>query len=197
MGRKLKNENGSITLEAALIIPILLTFFLLLISFVKISIAEMALDDAVSDAAQSVAHYSYVAMVVQGVVKKGSDGFVDSLTDKASGKLDNNEVAKYLLKKLGGIGKDAIPTTGDVANRYSDSFYQKMVIDRYKERVSNTSFFNPGGIVVKNSSFPSSTSGDSANVKIPAENTLKIILPFFEKDIKIKKVAVERGWVGN
>lgn len=157
----------------------------------------MALDEAVSDAAQSVAHYSYIAMVLQGVVKKKTDGFVDSLTDKASGKLDNNEVARYLLKKLSGIGKDAIPTTGDVANYFSDSFYQKMVRSRYIERVNNTPFFNPDGITVKNSSFPSSTSGDGADVKIPAEVTLKIVLPFFEKDVTIKKVAVERGWVGN
>lgn len=47
------------------------------------------------------------------------------------------------------------------------------------------------------SHYPTSNSGDDADLVIEAEVTLKLILPFFEQDLKIKKIGVERGWVGS
>ncbi len=197
MLRFLKKDNGSITVEAALIIPLLLTFILFLTSLVKISIAEMALQEAVNETAQSVAHYSYLAMLAQNQIQNQTDGFVDSLTDNAAGKLGNDEVAEYILNKLGEVGKDVIPTSGEALNHFSDSMYQDIVKGMYQENVPSSSFFSPENIRVTNSSFPHGTSGDAADVRIEAENTMQMVLPFFEKEIKIKKVAVERGWVGN
>lgn len=52
----------------------------------------MVLQEAVNETAQSVAHYSYLAMLAQGQIKNQTDGFVDSLTDGATDKLGNNEV---------------------------------------------------------------------------------------------------------
>mgnify|MGYP001454437714 CR=1 FL=1 len=193
----LKKDDGSITIEATLIIPILLTFFLILISIVKIGIAEMALQEAVSDTAQSVAHYSYLAMEGQNKIKKKTDSFVDSLTSKTSNLLGNHDIVDYLLKELAGAGKKQIPTSGDIANYYSDEIFEFLVKENYSRTVANTSFFNPTGVKVVDSSFPRSVNGEEANVKIVAENTLKIVMPFYEKELKIKKTAVERGWVGN
>lgn len=197
MPRKVKKEDGSITVEAAFIIPILLTFFLFLTSLVKVSVAEMALQEAVNETAQTVAHYSYLAMVGQGFIQEQTDGFVDSLSENASGKLNNHEVANYVLDKLGSIGKDAIPTSGQALDYFSDSLYQGIVGDKYEKSVPNTVFFNSGGVKVTNSSFPSGTNGETANVKIEAENKLHLVLPFYERDINIKKIAIERAWVGN
>ncbi|GAA0427961.1 hypothetical protein GCM10008934_17110 [Virgibacillus salarius] len=193
----LKKNSGSITLEAALIIPLLLTFILFLTSLVKISIAEMALQEAVNETAQSVAHYSYLAMVGQGLIQEQTDGFVDSLTEGAAGKLGNHEVANYILDKLGAVGKDVIPTSGQGLNYFSNEIYQGIVQKKYEENVFSSTFFSPESVRVIDSSFPHGTSEDAANVKIEAENTMQIVLPFFEKEIKIKKIVVERGWVGN
>lgn len=193
----LKKDNGSITVEATLIIPIFLAFILALTTFVKISIAEMALQEAVDETAQAVGHYSYLAMLAQGQIQDQTDGFVDSLTEGAAGKLGNNEVAEAILDKLGEIGKDVIPTSGDALNHFSNDMYQGIVQRKYEENVYSTNFFSPDTVTVTNSSFPHGTDGEAADVKIEAENTMKMVIPFMEKDIKIKKVAVERGWVGN
>lgn len=197
MKRLIRNENGSITIEAALIIPIFLTFVLFLSSLIKITVAEMALQKAVDETAQNVSHYSYLAMVAQKKIKKTTDGFVDSLTDKSKEKLGNHTIANHLLEKISQAGKDFIPTSGEAINHFSDGMYQNMVRASYEKHIGQSQFYNPGGIRVVDSSFPQGTSGEAANVKIEAENTLKIVVPFFEQEVKIKKVAVERGWVGN
>ncbi|ASK62851.1 hypothetical protein CFK37_12180 [Virgibacillus phasianinus] len=194
-----KKENGSITIEAAMIIPLFLMLILLLTSFVKISIAEMALKESVSETAQTVAHYSYLAMVAQNTIKQKSDAFVDSLTEKAGASvgLENNVIANTLLGKIADSGKKLIPTSGNVMNDFSNGVYETVVKQKYKQKVGSSSFFNPEGITVVNSSVPEGTSGESALVKVEAENTLQLIIPFFQKEITIKKKAVERGWVGN
>lgn len=192
---KFRNEEGSITIEAALIIPLLLTFFLFLMSLVKISIAEMALKESVSETAQIISHYTFLSMVAEKKIQETTDGFVDGIVDKAGGEMGNNEIAKILLEKIGGIGKGLIPTSGElISDHFAKDVYRTAVIEKYKQKVNNTSFFNPDGIKIIDYSYPTSRTG--ADVKVEAENVLKLVLPFFEKDIKIKKVAIERAWVG-
>lgn len=147
----------------------------------------MALQEAVNETAQSVAHYSYLAMLAQNQIQSQTDGFVDSLTDNAAGKLGNDEVAEYILNKLGEVGKDVIPTSGEALNHFSDSVYQDIVKGMYQENVPSSSFFSPENIRVTNSSFPHGTSGDAADVKIEAENTMQMVLPSLRKRLKLKK----------
>lgn len=180
-----------------MIIPLFLMLILLLTSFVKISIAEMALKESVSETAQTVSHYSYLALVAQDAVKQKSDAFVDAIAGKAGDGLGNNVIAEMLLGKVADSGKELIPTTGDALNNFSDGIYQTVVKEKYKNKVGSSSFFNPGGIKIVDSSVPKGTGSEDSLVKIEAENELKLVIPFFEKKITIKKKAVERGWVGN
>ncbi|MDY7045179.1 pilus assembly protein [Virgibacillus sp. M23] len=193
--RKFRTEDGSITLEAALIIPILLTFILFLTSLVKISIAELALKEAVSDTAQTVAHYSYLSLVAEKKIQDTTDGFVDDLKNKAGESLGNNEIANELLDQIAVEGKALIPTSGQLINDHAaKSLYEKVVKDKYEEKVGNSDFFSPGTVTIIDHNYPN-TRGDS-DVVVGAENVLNIVLPFFEKQITIKKVAVERAWSG-
>ena len=191
----LKNENGSITLEAALIIPILLTFILFLTSLVKISIAEMALKEAVSDTAQTVAHYSYLSLVAEKKIQETTDGFVDDLKNKAGESLGNNDIANELLNQIAVEGKKLIPTSGELINDYAaQGLYETVVKNKYEEKVGSSEFFSADTITIVDHQYPNSR-GDS-DVVVGAENELKIILPFFEKEVKIRKMAVERAWSG-
>ncbi|MBM7597877.1 hypothetical protein JOC34_000234 [Virgibacillus halotolerans] len=192
---KLKKEDGSITVEAALIIPILLMFFLFLTALVKISIAEMALKEAVSETAQTVAHYSFLSLVIEGAIMDGTEGFIDDIAEDQKKNLGNNEIADYFLDKASEGIKNAIPTTGELINNHvSESAYKKAVIEKYKNKVGNSTFFSPDTISIIDSNFPNTNDID---VKIEVQNELHLVMPFFEKKIKIKKKAVERAWAGS
>lgn len=192
---KLKKEDGSITVEAALIIPILLMFFLFLTSLVKISIAEMALKEAVSETAQTVAHYSFLSLVIEEQIMKGTEGFIDDIADSQKKNLNNNEIASYLLDKASAGIKSAIPTTGNLINDHvAEGAYEKAIIEKYKNKVGNSTFFSPDTISIIHSNFPNEGNID---VEIEVENELHLVVPFFEKKIKIKKKAVERAWAGS
>ncbi|MDY0408520.1 TadE family protein [Virgibacillus soli] len=191
----LRRENGSITIEAALLIPIILTFILFLTSLVKISIAEMALQDAVSDTAQTVAHYTFLSLVAEKKIQETTDGFIDDLKDKAGDSLGNHDIANNLLEKLAQMGKDLVPTSGQVIDKYgAKPLYEKAVKDKYREIVKGGDFFNPDGIKIFKHEYPNTR--NDAKAIVGAEVELKIVVPFFEKKVKVKKLATERAWAG-
>ncbi|WP_162986359.1 TadE/TadG family type IV pilus assembly protein [Virgibacillus sp. Bac332] len=192
-----KRENGSITLEAAMIIPLFLTLILLLTSFVKITIAEMALKESVSETAQTVAHYSYLTLTVQNVIDQKKDAFIDSIADGAANKAGNNIIAQELMSKLAESAKGAIPSSSKLLEAVDESVYKEVVTEKYKQKVGSSSFYNANGIKIVGANVPVSTDKDGAMAKVEAEVELNLVIPFFEKTVKIKKKATERGWVGN
>lgn len=194
--RKSDSERGSITIEAAMLIPILLTFFLFLMALVKISIAEIALDEAVSDTAQTVAHYSYLSLVAESAIQQETDGFVGSLENKAASTLNNNEIAKNLLSKASEKAKEMIPTTGQLLNDHvAEGVYSDVVKEKYRNKVGSSNFFNADGISIKSHKFPNNR--NDAEVLVEAQTEIQIILPFVEETVVIRKKAVERAWAGS
>ncbi|MFA1819797.1 TadE/TadG family type IV pilus assembly protein [Virgibacillus oceani] len=191
----LRKEDGSITVEASLLIPILLTFLLFLMSLVKIAIAEMALQESVNETAQTVAHYSFLALVIEGAVMDGTEGFIDDLTDDQKDRFDNNMIANHLLDTLSEEVKSEIPSTGALLNDHvAEATFEEAVMNKYKDKVGGSDFFNADGISIVDHNFPQSQDSD---VRIEVENELRFVLPFYERDITIRKKTVERAWAGN
>lgn len=190
-----RKEDGSITVEASLLIPILLTFLLFLMSLVKIAVAEMALQESVNETAQTVAHYSFLALVIEGAVMDGTEGFIDDLTEEQQNSFGNDAIANHLLDALSEEIKSAIPTTGALLNDHvAEDAFEGAVINKYKDKVGGSNFFNADGISIVDHNFPQSGNTD---VIIEVENELQLVLPFFERDITIRKKAVERAWAGD
>ncbi|TFJ91206.1 pilus assembly protein [Lentibacillus salicampi] len=170
---KLRKEDGSITVEASLIIPILLTFLLFLMSLVKISIAEMALQESVSETAQTVAHYSFLSLVIEGQIMNSTEGFIDDLTEEQKNRFGNNEIANQLLDKVSDGVKSQIPSAGKLIDTHvAEGAYEEAVRNKYEDKVGNSDFFNPGGIKIIDHNFPQSQG--NSDVRIEAENQIHL-----------------------
>ncbi|MCD1260383.1 pilus assembly protein [Paenibacillus athensensis] len=55
------NENGSITLEAALVLPLFLAFVLCLMTIIKLTIVQMSLQNATSEMTKQVATHNLLS----------------------------------------------------------------------------------------------------------------------------------------
>src|SRR5699024_3908589 len=122
---------------------------LALMSLVKIAVAEMALQESVNETGQTVAHYSFLSLVIEGAIMDGTEGFIDDLTEEQKNSFGNNEIADYLLDKLSEEIKGAIPTTGELLNSYvAAEAYEAAIRNKYENKVGSSNFFNAGGITV-------------------------------------------------
>jgi hypothetical protein len=81
-GKKLK---GSVTIEACVILPIFLSFFLILLTLVKIACINIALDHAVNETAKQIATCAYPVSFLNEledkIVEKYGAGKIDSLQE--------------------------------------------------------------------------------------------------------------------
>ena len=91
---RLKSENGSITLEAALVLPFFMLFIVFMASIIRISVAEIALNKSVSETAQIISTHAYPATIL-------SDQVENLASDKLSG-ISTNIISLEDVEKLVG-----------------------------------------------------------------------------------------------
>jgi len=78
--RVLKNKNGSVTVEAAIILPIILSLILSLVFIIKIVHTHVTVQHAINDAANEIATYSYLYST--SGLQKIHDNGKDALNEK-------------------------------------------------------------------------------------------------------------------
>ncbi|KKK34120.1 hypothetical protein WN59_11075 [Salinicoccus sediminis] len=184
-----ENEDGVITIEAALVIPIMVTFILMLMCIVQIAIAEMALQESVSESTQTMAHYGYLAQEAEGLLENESGAMMDVIKEKG-GSVTENNVVDFLVEKVGSHAEGKI---GEFISNMSVSaqtgITEGLVKELYTDRVGDGKFFNAEGVKVE-------PAVNQETIEVVAEVPLEINLPFFSRTITIKKKSVEYIWNG-
>ncbi|HQD53460.1 MAG TPA: hypothetical protein PLJ33_01230 [Peptococcaceae bacterium] len=108
-----KKNQGSLTVEACLALPVFLCFFFLLLFFVKIACINIELDHAVKDTARQLAASAYPLRFAndyldsQTAQSKILENFIPKEADKAQGKA--NQLAKESLITMILTGEAAEP----------------------------------------------------------------------------------------
>lgn len=178
--------KGSITLEAAMILPFFLLFVVFLATLIRISIAEIGLEESVSSTTQTIATHAYPATYVTETPASIIDDRIKGATmDLIS--LEN--VEKWSGKSLSDFG---VGETGlNVIEQLSQGAIESSVQENFRENVPG-SFFNPDDIKAT-VELPADIKG---MVSITAEYKLDIVLPFVDRTIILKKRATERLWTG-
>lgn len=195
----IKDDKGVMSIEMAFVIPIMLFFILMLVTFVRITIAEIALKEAVSEAAQTSAHYAYVVDILQNQYDTFRDKGIDAAVDASGNRLDPTQSYDEIMNRLTSLisdhikGSDLVPSGADFTNMFSEQVYTALVTSIYKQEVGDSSFFNPDGVEIIDSKSPG---GENKDILIEAQVKIKQPLPFYTLEVTVNKKAVERGWVG-
>lgn len=187
-----EKEDGVITIEASLVIPIILTFILFLMAMVQIVIAEMALQESVSEGAQTTAYYGFLVQKTEGLIENETDALIGVVEEKAGEVVsDQNAIFNTIINITADKGKGAMSNLiNSTSVSAQQSLTNQLVKEMYAERVGNGGFFNSESIVVE------TTIQDNEIVEVVAEVPLEINLPFFNKSLNIKKKAAEYVWNG-
>jgi hypothetical protein len=204
-----RNEHGGIVLEAALTMPFFLTFVLALISFILVSVADVALYSAVSEVTKQVAAHTYPVELLANDFKQskaGRDlgGYLDTL-QQYSGKIIQVEqlVENYsafipdFLLQLVRSEQMFRGKAEELAGRQYDVLLNKaftpVLLYYADKKVLQVSENNLRVVKV---TLPDLTDRSAAYFGLEAEYTLRLPLPFLHKVMRLKKKAYERVWVG-
>ncbi|HLR03167.1 MAG TPA: TadE family protein [Virgibacillus sp.] len=187
---QLRDEDGSITLEAAFVLPIFMVFIVFMASFIRISIAEINLNKAVSETTEVIATHAYPATILSNGVESVAE---DKVSGISSNLLSLSELEDFANTTLKDVFDLDISASGFI-NDLSESIIQKEVKKRYKENTDSS--FEPDISVELD--LPTSINGSSEGsyLGVTASYDLGLNVPFMDYTITLKKKGYGRLWTG-
>lgn len=176
-----RNEQGSMVVEASLILPIFLSLLLFLITLIRISTVEIALNHGVSEATKQVAAHMYP--VALGLDRFSEGEAADQLA--AYSNFFTEEISQLLHIRQDmedGVVADYDRILSRIFQPYVDLFIDDRMV--YLEHLQVTKVTLPFG-------------RDAAYFGLEVRYDMPLHIPFINKQIVFKHQAYERVWVGD
>lgn len=214
-----KQESGGLALEAALVLPLFLAFVLALQAFIQISVAELALQTAVSETTKQLAAGMYPVQQLYSAAK-------ETYTESKAGELIGN-----VLERIDSA-RSALDSAAQFADRYESWIPEPLLVllrweqkrrerletetseqyERYLEltyrpllnaafapfvwRHADERVLRRNDCRVTQVTLPNWDGGGDALLGIEASCSVKLLLPFVNRTFAVKKAAFERVWTG-
>jgi hypothetical protein len=193
------NDQGSMVIEAAIVMPFFLAFVIAMISFVQIAVTDMALQSSVSETTKQLSAHIYpiylmnqseTGMMLQSVtspINHAREEFAsaETFSDDYSALIPESIVSVLNVHDLDGL-VDELLKPG--INKAVLSLFQMYVDEKLldKKRLS-----------VVEAILPNLNNKNHAFFGFTAEYKLKLFIPFMSKEIRIRKTSYERVWIGD
>jgi len=189
-----RQEHGSMTVEAAMVLPIFLLFVIFLIYMIQMVYTSMALQLTVSNTAKQLASHLYPVSIVMDRIA------AEPGTETGSGgSLTMEEVAQTYDRILPPPIGDWVKNT-ELYRRTEDAIYQaagdalvKPLLKPYLQEA----LLREERIHVTRFAFPNLKTKTSAFVALELTYTMPMRVPFLDKELVIRARAAERAWIGD
>jgi hypothetical protein len=179
-----KCSKGSITLEAALILPFFIAFVILLICMIKLSSMQIALQTAVSETTKLVATSIYPVSKGYNAIQSGLDeigSFQDTLSSSPVDTIPLGQLTSEI---------DSLITDDLLADLKPGNIIATEIIKHFADE----SVLDKGDLKVEVIEFDFPSQGDG-NIILEGAYTFDLPVPFLNKEITLKARSAERMWL--
>ncbi len=212
MTKPLKPDQGSIVLEAALVLPFFLAFVLALIAVIQIVIAENALHSAVAETVKTTAASMYPVKIMNERLRDSGAGqsFADAL-EKLKAAREKLDAAEQMFTDYANLIPEPVyemigleQSLGDklkeeLTGRIDKVLYSPFVpiVEKFVDSdASGNKMLKTERLSVIRVVFPDLQNGEHPYFGIEAQYDLPLHIPFFHYVVHIRKKAYERVWIG-
>jgi hypothetical protein len=198
MFKFVRRQDGGIVLEAAILLPLFLSFVLVLIMFIYMSLIELALQSAVSETVKTIATHAYPVHLLAEKMNHEKEKF-----------LADSSLEQYFEKM-----KQVVPRSEN-DNSWPDSFldnispYMIELFDASKSKetllnslvpivyhFSNQRILQKDRMKIVQLTLPDVTDREKSYLGIEVQYEFRLPVPFFNRTITLSKSAYERIWIG-
>ena len=169
-------ENGSIVLEATIVIPMLLALFMAMLTMIQIVRTETALQRAVTETVKQAAVYAYPM------------------------KLLSEKPALELLEQFvpgGDLFRQVLLAGGDSSAQEPLQPALRTAFIPLLWHNADQNILEREGLEVASVRLPDLNDPGNAYIVLEAEYTMPLRIPFFHPTIRFHKTAKERVWIGS
>lgn len=214
----MKEQQGSIVLEAALTLPLFIAFVTLLTAFIRLSLTEMELQSTVSESAKVIAANMYP---VEQLYREGQSqwsnsrasiwiGNIVAQADSARQKVLDGEdfveqYERWIPEPLVRLAqwekerREQLEALGDSAAAKTKQGLERQLAKAATPIIASLAAadrLEREKLLVTKLSFPDFDNHEEAYVTIEAQYEYTFAVPFFKKTVTLRKQALERAWVG-
>ncbi|WP_281887289.1 pilus assembly protein [Paenibacillus sp. YYML68] len=214
----LKERQGGIVLEAALVLPLFATISMLFVSMIRMSQAEMALHSMVSESAKVMAANLYPVEQLyvgarQQLAASAPVMWLEQVVSQANAARSQVVEAEKFVEDHSRFIPEPIvrlvawekehrtqleAAGGEKTAELKASIRKKAAAAATPLIASfgDTKTLDPKKLKVTDLQLPDFEQGQSAYVVVEAEYAYKLTLPFYTRTVILRKKATERAWIG-
>lgn len=198
--RRLSNAEGSMTVEAAAILPFILLFVMFLIFMIRITIYSTALQATVSDAAKIVSSHIYPVYLSLSEEEAGGESAGGWSMPRVSVEKWLEEYADRLPAPLSEWAKDAIEEGEGQLQRLqaeaSEAVLDELLKPLLKPYLASGAL-DYERVHISNVLIPNLKTGVQPYFSLTASYELPMKIPFVNRPIVVEASASERLWIGD
>ncbi|WP_135550996.1 TadE/TadG family type IV pilus assembly protein [Paenibacillus cymbidii] len=214
-----REETGGLALEATLVLPLFLAFVMALQAFIQLSIAELALQTAVSETTKQLAAGMYPVQQLYSAAKEAYAGSkAGALLGKVLERIDTARSALDSAEQMAERYESWIPEpllvllrweqerrerleteTSERYERYLDQTYRPLLNAAFAPLVwrhADERVLRGNNCRVTQVTLPDLAGSGETLLGIEASCEVKLTLPFVKRTILVKKAAYEQVWIG-
>ncbi|WP_274362240.1 TadE family protein [Paenibacillus thermotolerans] len=190
------NEKGSVVLEAAIALPLFVSFVLVFLFFLSVAQTKTALRDAVDEAVKSSAAHAYpIDLIVHTYRDRSRTSEVEAAIER---------FLPYEIKMLLGWNKERKEDEGQEKTVYSgekarmfEAWLKPIILSYADESPSGRKRLSGDKLIIRSVTIPNFSKEESSYFGITAEYDIPLPIPFINKKITLIESAYERCWVGD
>jgi hypothetical protein len=199
-----KDESGGIVLEAAIVLPLFMSFILVLIAIVQLTMFQINLKSVVTETTKDISSYIYVVSIItkhpqlkEAVIQykdissilRSADNLIASgfeMMNKDYASFKKNQATELIPTEI----KELLTKGKDVKNNAAKAYMDKFVIDQY-------SLIDSKNLSVTKVDLPDVVDSTSTNpyLGIEVQYKVRLYIPFFTRDVVLREKSYERVWV--
>jgi len=198
--RRFRGSGGSITVEAALVVPFVALIATAFVACMQLVLAEMALQRATSQTVKLVSAHLYpLALAQRSEIGQqveqtaATAGEWVNKVEHAAALLEAYEA--YLPGNVSGWLADTAEWFRQMTDRTADAVLGRVFLPVLKERLGSARWIDPEDVSITNVVFPNFGDRSNAYFGLTAAYTVRLRLPFYRTTITIEVDAYERVWL--
>jgi len=200
MRRLCRYTQGSMTLEAALILPFAALFAMAFVVCMQLILAEIALQQAVSQTVRIVSAHLYpLALVQQSQAGQQVGGTAAAAEDWMKRVQDAVELLEsyesYLPGNVSRWLSDSAAWLHRSAEQAADQALGRFFLPLIQERLGRSPWVRSEDVRITDVTFPNLVDRSDAYFGLRAAFTVRVRLPFYQTAIEIEVDAYERVWL--
>lgn len=196
---RIRGQQGSIVLEAAIVVPLILIALIAFSLFISLCGAQMALHSAASQAARGIAAHIYPVELARA---QAASSQTAAAAEEASAALPGwtetaADIAEWLPEPAGELVSSALRGDWSPLENMAATELGRHVVEPYVRQYVNESLLKPERVKLAKLVLPDLQHKEEPYIVIALEYEYPVKLPFVRKAIVLREQAFERVWVSD